>query len=127
MISFKNPLFQFFKLTGVITLFLSVFSCQYFEKEELLIEEPQLIEIIIDTQVAKAAIYKYPLDERDSVATMYFQQIYDIYKIDKYQLDHDITFLEQHPERYKKIMDLVGARIDSLRSIEMESYLDEYK
>ena len=83
------------------------FACKPSDKANLIIEEGKLIEIITDVQIAKSAIYKYPVSLRDSISQIYYDQIYEIHGIDKFQLEHDLKQLENKPTHYKKLMDSV--------------------
>lgn len=79
------------------------------------LDKEELIELIIDHQVAKAAAYKYPLDLRDSISQVYHEQIFTIHGLDRYDFEHDIQKLEKDPDYYKEIYDEVNLRIRELR------------
>lgn len=84
------------------------------------IEKEKLIEIIIDHQVAKAAAFKYPVNLRDSISKVYYQQIYTIHDVDQYVFEHDLNKLESDPAYYKEIYDAVNHKIKELQYDEPE-------
>jgi len=107
--------------TATLSLFVIVFisiliSCSSSSRKDgYKIGEAQLIEIIIDYQIAKAASYKYPINQRDSVSNMFLDQIYEIYAIDKYDFEHDLLKLESDPDYYKEIYDKVAIKLEKIR------------
>jgi len=99
----------------------------WFERDKLIIHEDKLIEIILDIQIAKAAVYKYPVQERDSISDLYHSQIYTIYGIDKYELEHDLNVLEKDPTRYKSIIDKVDAKLEAIQIEILDRNIDQYQ
>ena len=109
----------------VFSLFIILFSCNR-ERVNLKIKEDKLVEIIIDVQVAKAATYKYPVHLRDSINTVYNEQIYEIHGISKYELEHDMEELESNPKYYRVLIDTINAKMKGLLLNEDQRDMEKY-
>ena len=97
-------------------------SCKSENKSNLILKEDRLIEVITDIQIAKAAIYKYPLNLRDSISIIYYSQIYKIHGIDEFELEHDLNELEKNPTKYKVLVDSVSQNLKKLMVKDIEDY-----
>ena len=121
LVEFRSyKIFRFTILVGTLVVFL---SCNTGKGKGYSLEKEQMIEIIVDFQIAKAAVLKYPASNRDSMSKVYFDQIYAIHEVDRFEFEQNINKLEKDPEYYKVIYDEVYERLESIRS----DYEPEYE
>ena len=119
-------LFTAFQGLLLSSLLMGFIACSPSIKSGYKIKEATLIEVIIDFEFAKAATFKYPEMDRDSISELYHEQIYQIYGINKYDFQHDIQRLEKDPVYYKVIIDKVHARMQELKQQNLPKTLDDY-
>lgn len=103
-------------IVSAITLLL-LMSCQTStQRHGYRVETGKMIDMIIDFQVAKAATFKYPIEQRDSVMLAYQEQIFVIHGVDPFDFEHDMKKLENNPEYFKEIYDQVKQRMDQMNA-----------
>jgi|GEM_PF-1934896 hypothetical protein len=98
----------------LILLLFVLMACKSDKPGDLIFNEDKLIDLMIDIQLAKAAVYKYPVEERDSINDVYYDQIFSIHKITKYELEHDISRIEKFPKYYKVLLEKVSIELKVL-------------
>jgi hypothetical protein len=110
-----KQLLHFFYTVLLLSLVLSGCVRSSNSKAGYRLKKEELIDLIIDHQVAKAATYKYPMELRDSINAVYLEQIFTIHQLDRFDFEHDLQKLEKDPDYYKEIYDEVNLRIRALR------------
>lgn len=108
------------KLIGaslVAILFLS--ACGSDKKEKLPIPESELPSLLADIHLAEAVIQNTNGNIRDSVADVYYQQIFLIHNLSEEDFDKTMAILREDPARIKPIYDKV-LEIISEREAQME-------
>ena len=92
-------------------LFLFCFSFASCGEEEakFTMSEDELVQLLYDIQAAEAALQTVHSNIKDSVITVYYDQIFEIHKIDQAILYENIKTLKTSPEKahkiYKKVLD----------------------
>ncbi len=91
-----------------VALFVLV-SCD--EEEVLPIEEQRMALIIADLHIAEAALQNVYASKKDSLAKIYYQQVYDIHEVDRPELDSAMAVLHRNPdlqlEVYNQVMEIL--------------------
>ncbi len=87
----------------VALLFVS--SCR--EKVQTSLPQDQLIDILVDVHIAEAALQGLRQETRDSLAQLYYGQIYAIHQIEHSQLEQDMRLLREHPKLAMNIYEKV--------------------
>ncbi len=75
-----------------------------------------MIEVLADAHVAEAALQNIHGPRRDSLATLYYSQIFAIHGIAKEDFEYTYDRMRQQPELLDKIYGEVMARLDRFRA-----------
>jgi len=116
--SVKN-LFQLF----LVCLLCLVISCNK-NAVKLPIEEKKLVDILCDVHLLEGAIQNAPKAVKDSLAKLYYDQVYEKHQISESELLSSLEIMENNPKSLSKIYTDVLVRLDTL---EKKSYKDKYK
>ena len=96
------------KKTIILLLFVGFAACEQ-AAESLLIPENKLLLMLEDVHVAEAALTGLAPERKDSIARIYYDQIYTIYGVTEAEFNHDLELLKSRPEElakvYKKLAD----------------------
>lgn len=117
---------KFVLLLGFMGMIISSGCSKELKKKGYRLSEEELVAVILDIQIAKAATFRYPVAQRDSVNKLFHDQLFSIHQIDPYQFEHDLRQLESNPAYYRKIYDKVNQEIEKLR-IEGLKKVDDYE
>lgn len=87
--------------------------------EELPLPESDLIKILADLHLAEAAFQNLTTSAKDTLAYMYYEQVYEIHGVTKAEVDSCIAIMNRQPEQffetYKKVQEhLVAGAADNL-------------
>ena len=86
-------------------------SCS--EKDFVLpIQEESLKEILIDIHLAEAAIQPLPGKMKDSLRTLYFDQIFEIHQVHPVDFEVTMEMLEKNPKEMRRIYKTLTEKID---------------
>lgn len=103
--------FRIFSNKLKIILFYFVFlilSCGT-KTEELPINEEKMVNIFMDVHVAEAVLQSLTMELKDSMAEVYYQQIYEIHQISKEDFEKTIHLLRENPLRLERLYSKVIA------------------
>lgn len=92
-----------------IVIFLAI-SCQDSEITYE-IEEESMVKILVDVHISEAAAQQGDISQRDSLRTLYYNQIFDIHEVTKKSYEADMELLKRDAERLTKIYDKVIERL----------------
>jgi len=109
LLNYLSP-FMMIKSAVYLLLFIvtaMLWSCESKFKND----EEKLVEMITDFHIAKAALDRYPPNERDSVYKVFTDQIFKIHGVTKSSFEYDILQLEKDPKNYQLILDKVTSKI----------------
>ncbi|MCG8328109.1 MAG: DUF4296 domain-containing protein [Chitinophagales bacterium] len=86
-------------------LFLIIVSAIACGREEapLPLTEDKLVAVIVDAHIAEAALQNLRGDLKDSMATIYYEQICTIHNIEKADFDSSMALLRERPEEIERI------------------------
>lgn len=73
------------------------------KNEALPIEEEKLVSLLSDIHIAEAAMQNLAKTVKDSMAAIYYDQIYKIHDTDKETLNKTIVLLREQPGRLSRI------------------------
>lgn len=89
-------------------------ACKKDRKLTLPIEQEKLVQVLCDIHVAEAALQALSEQQKDSVAAVYYEQIYTLYGINAEQFKQTIRTLEKQPaalqQLYQIVMDTLARR-----------------
>lgn len=102
--------FNFFSLLYLINILI---GCQGVAPEPTLQRE-KLIDILVDVHIAEAAIANVYGSGRDSLAEVYYNQIYNIHRIDSTIFQEQITRLRKNPAYMKDLYEDVLTEVNRL-------------
>lgn len=100
----------FMKKMMVVTIVLALTSCN--SRERFPIEEEKLIDVLVDTHFADAALVHVNQTKKDSMAVFYYNQIYERNGITAAQLDTSLAILRRDPLTTWKIYQKVKLKIE---------------
>jgi hypothetical protein len=98
--------------------FLFLLACS--KKEELPVEENLLIETLIDIHLAESAMLHEIGSKKDSLATLYYDQVMQIHGMDRAVFDTCIAILRRNPALMQEIYAKVGKELEKKKK-ELES------
>ncbi|MEM1219239.1 MAG: DUF4296 domain-containing protein [Bacteroidota bacterium] len=91
--------------------FMCCFTWSCDEEEVLPIEEEKMALILADIHIAEAALQNVYASKKDSLSAVYYQQVYDIHKIDRPELDSAMAVLYRNPnlqlDVYNRVMEIL--------------------
>lgn len=91
---------------------------------QLPIEDKKLIDILCDVHILEGAIQNAPLDLKDSLAKLYYDQVYEKHQISESDFRNSLEVLENNPNYLSKFYNEVLVRLDTL---EKKSYKEKYR
>ena len=80
------------------------------------IEDEKLLPLFFDLQTAKVAIEKSLPEDRDSLSSVYRQQILDMHNVSEEQLDETVSYLYDHPSVMDSLYKEMTQMIDTVKS-----------
>lgn len=87
-------------------------ACQ--PESQLSISNEKMIAVLVDVHVAEAAMQNLSNNQKDSIAQVYYGQIYQIHGLTKEQFAADIDYVTHHPKLmenlYSKVLENLGKR-----------------
>lgn len=91
----------------LFVLFLTGLTACENKPSELRISEEVLIPILADLHIAEAAMQHLRGELKDSMAGVYYEQLYEIHNVNKKDFDHTMAILREDPIRLEQIYDKV--------------------
>ncbi len=93
-------------------------SCNPEEKETQaqILPKEVMIKVLADAHLAEAALQNYHGSKRDSLAILYYEQIFAIHGVRKEDFEYTYDQMRQQPEQLDEIYGEVMARLDSFRT-----------
>ncbi len=82
------------------------------KQETMPINEESMIDVMVDVHFAEAAISHVALEKKDSIASLYYEQIYGRHNITGADFDTTMSVLKRNPLMMWKLYQKVLARID---------------
>jgi hypothetical protein len=80
----------------------------------------QIVNILVDLQVVKAAAFKYPEEMRDSISEVFLAQVYTIHDVDRFEFERNVRRLEKDAEYYKEISEEVYQKLVAMNNLKEE-------
>jgi len=108
---------------ALILMIFSFVSCTS-DSVTLPIEEEKLVDVLSDVHIMEGALLNRIQSQKDSIAKVYYQQVYDRHSITEGEFIQTLETLEDHPKTLSKIYSKVLIRLDTL---EEYSYKNVYK
>jgi len=94
-------------------------ACQKENTQELPMDRTKLIQVLADMHTAEAALQTLINETKDSVAEVYYKQIYQIHGVDKATIDEAMHVLQSQPillqEVYEDLLDTLNRREVEIR------------
>ena len=103
------------RLALLIFLTLIGTACQ--TEQELPIQEDKLIEVLADAHIAEAAVQSLPYLHRDSLVSLYYDQIFKIHNVSRSDFEQSLKMLEYNPDKMLEIYEQVT---EHLNRVELE-------
>ncbi len=104
----QQSLLAFLPRLGLFLALFLIISCQK-EVERPTINPDKLVQILTDIHIAEAAMNNLYGAPKDSLAKLYYQQIYTIHGVDSAELTQDLALLKKNPvymdSLYEKVVD----------------------
>ncbi len=97
-------------------LFFVLSACQP-RQEELMIPDDTLIQVLSDAHIVEGALLSVKPSEKDSLRTLYYQQIFEIHEISEEGFEHDVEVLKIRPKLMEKIY---GKVLETLKNKQSE-------
>ena len=109
-----------FKICGVL-IFASILlgnACQ--KKNELLIPEDKMVNIIADLTIAENALRQYSAQSKDSIQVLLKETLLKVHNIDTNQLDTNLYLYQIDVVNYAEISKRVVDRLKQLQQEELD-------
>lgn len=108
-------------MTGVLTaVLIALAGCTHDADEQKpkgkMLPPEVMIEVLADAHVAEAALQNIHGPRRDSLATLYYDQIFAIHGITKEDFEYTYDRMREQPELLDEIYGEVMARLDRFRA-----------
>ncbi len=97
--------YQLIMISTSLIIFLAA-SCQESE-ETYSIEEEKMINILVDIHISEAAAQQGDISHRDSLRTVYYDQVFEIHEVSKSKYEADMELLKRDAERLTQTYDKV--------------------
>jgi len=104
----------------VLIISFSFLSCQEGEIKPQIPDE-EMIKILTDLHIAEAAILSLNQKIKDSISTVYYQQIFEIHGVTDSIFYKDLEFLRKDAKRLEGIYQKVIVEIEKLELIKVEN------
>ena len=101
----------------IIMMVLGLAACEN-KPPELLVSEEELVPILADVHIAEAAMQHLRGELKDSMADVYYQELYEIHNVSKEDFDQTMELLREDPVRMERIYNNV---IELISEIEAEN------
>jgi hypothetical protein len=106
---------HFFITTLAITLFACLgMGCMEEPKPSL--PQEKIVAILTDIHMAEAAGHRLFGEVKDSMLTIYYQQVYDLHGVQESEFLEDLDLLYQHPNQLEGIYEQVLERMNELQA-----------
>lgn len=119
----RNSLRNIVVVFNIVCMLFFCVSCGT-GKVNLPINDSKLIDILCDVHIMEAALQNRSTEEKDSIAKMYYQQVYEKHEITETSFLRSLELMEEHPKKLEKIYGQVLIQLDTL---EERSYKSKYK
>lgn len=80
----------------------------------LKVPEERLVGVLADLHIAEAALQALRGDTKDSMAAVYYDQIYTLHAVDSAAVHQSLEQLRKDPQRMKALYDRVMERVETL-------------
>ncbi len=91
--------------TYILLFVLCGVACK--KASNLRIEEEKLVQVLADVHIAEGAAQNLVQPIKDSILTLYYQQIFDIHKLEEADFKADMIYLSNHSEVSQAIYEQV--------------------
>lgn len=88
------------------------------------IPQDQFIEVLCDIHIVEGALQNRPRDQKDSIAVVYYEGVYEKHQITEADFLTSLEMLEADPKLMSEVYSKVMIRLDTM---EQHSYKDKYK
>ncbi len=96
-----------------ILFYFVIFSCSN-KESKLTIPEDKMLKVLFDLYVADNAIKEAPKDIRDSLKSLYTEQIFSIHKLSDEEFEQNLSNLQKYPQKFKKFYDKLDKYAEDL-------------
>lgn len=100
------------KIVLLVCFFLMV-SCNE-KPDKMMIPEETLVSVLADVHVAEGALLSIDHTQKDSLKSIYYQQIFEIHSVSDTAFAHDMTILKNNPEQMEIIYEQVMKKINEI-------------
>jgi len=101
-------------LLYMLVLAISLLACQEKDVEELPLEREKFIQILADIHVAEAAMQTLIEEKKDSMAKVYYKQIFTLHGVEQEKFDQMMDILQTEPVAlqgvYQALLDTLNRR-----------------
>ncbi|MFK8104628.1 MAG: DUF4296 domain-containing protein [Saprospiraceae bacterium] len=91
--------------TYILLFVLCTIACN--QAADLRIEEEKLVQVLTDVHIAEGAAQNLVQPVKDSMLTLYYQQIFDIHKLEEADFKADMIYLSNHSKVSQDIYERV--------------------
>ena len=96
----------------VLSIFLILLSSCKQQEQKLTIQDDTLINILVDLHIAEEMVNKFRMNQRDSARTLYLDEISQIHKYSKEEINSNVSTLQSNPDKAFKIYQDVYRKLD---------------
>ncbi len=97
------------QLMIILLSLLSLMACQ--PEESPIFSDEKMIDVLIDVHVAEAAMQGLNQQRKDSLTSLYYNQIFEIHSIKEADFYSQMEYMKLHPEYMEKIYEKVLSEI----------------
>ena len=102
------------KKISIILPFLLFFACKNDKVSiNLTIPTAKMVSILADIHVAESAAAYLTNPTKDSIANVYYQQIYEIHSVKAEEVKQNLDMLKREPAQLEKVYKMVGDTLDA--------------
>ena len=95
----------------IILLLLALTACE--PKQDILeIPQEKLVMILADVHIIEGALLSILPSEKDSLKTLYYQQVFEIHEVSEEAFDHDVKILKLNPKLMEQVYEEVLGELD---------------
>ena len=84
------------------------------EEEQPVLSEEKMIEVLTDLHIAEAGILSLSKNLKDSMAAIYYNQVFEIHEVKEADFFHDLELLRKSPKRLESTYGKVIVAIEKL-------------